>query len=504
MANTGKILFHAQVMAMASWSRLTYHRRLFLWLLGYSFLLVGCFIGFQYYREKQFKIEELNDRLQLINLHILDDLAKGEDVREVSLRQPHPFEELRVSVIDNTGQVIYDNSLDSIPGANHLEREEIAEALANGFGYSVRRHSESTGNTYFYSATLGKDGMIVRSAVPYSLSLSELLRADYGFIWVMGGATIVMCILGFFATRRVGLHILRLNNFAEKAERGERIYDTAPFPKDELGSISNHIIRLYSNLQKAIADRDKEHQAALREQQDKERIKKQLTNNINHELKTPVASIQVCLETLLAHKNMSEEKRDEFLTRCLDNTERLKQLLNDVSMITRMDDAPQTITIEPLDLGKIIENVVNDCEPLAIEKGIVIENDIVTPVRIGGNQTLMMSVFRNLIDNAIAYSGGSKIKLAITSDDGDKIIISVADNGCGVPPEHLSRLFERFYRIDKGRSRSAGGTGLGLSIVKNAVLLHGGTISAQNIPAGGLEFLITLRLHSGLHPLGAR
>lgn len=479
-------------MAMASWIKLTYHRRLFLWLLVYSILLVGCFIGFQYHREKQFKIEELNDRLQLINLHILDDIAKGGDVSEVSVSQPHPFEDLRVSIIDRTGKVVYDNSLDSVPGTNHLEREEIAEAIKHGSGYTVRRHSESTGNTYFYSATLGKDGNIVRSAVPYSLTLSELLKADYGFIWVMGGVTLIMCLLGFFATRRVGLHILRLNKFAEKAERGERIYDTAPFPKDELGSISNHIVRLYSNLQNAIAERDKEHQAALHEQHEKERIKKQLTNNINHELKTPVASIQVCLEILMSHKNLSEEKRDEFLQRCLDNTDRLKHLLNDVSMITRMDDAPQTIAKEPLNLTEIIEEVVEDCEPIASGKGIVIENDIIRHINIEANRDLLISVFRNLIDNAIAYSGGTRIKLEVSSNDGNRVTISVADNGCGVAEEHLPRIFERFYRIDKGRSRSAGGTGLGLSIVKNAVLLHGGTIFAQNVSGGGLKFLITL------------
>lgn len=480
---------------MALWNKLTYPKRLFVWLLAYSLLLVGCFIVFQYHREKQFKIEELNARLQLINIHILDDLAKGGEVSEVTVTQPHPFDELRVSVIGNDGHVIYDNSLDTIPGTNHLEREEIAKALTHGSGYTVRRHSESTGNTYFYSATLGNDGKIVRSAVPYSLSLSELLEADYGFIWAMSGVTIVMCILGFFATRRVGLHILRLNKFAEKAERGERIYDTAPFPKDELGSISNHIVRLYSNLQKAIADRDKEHQAALREQQDKERIKKQLTNNINHELKTPVASIQVCLETLMSHKNMSEEKRDEFLTRCIDNTDRLKRLLNDVSVITRMDDAPQTIAKEPLDLAEIIEEVVTDCEPIALGKGIKIENGIDRSIWLEGNRELLMSVFRNLIDNAVAYSGATKIKIKIFSSEGNKLKISFADNGCGVPEEHLARIFERFYRIDKGRSRRAGGTGLGLSIVKNAVLLHGGSISVHNAIGGGLEFMFDLRVH---------
>ena len=478
---------------MASWSKLSYPRRLFLWLLGYSLLLVGCFVGFQYHREKEFKAGELNAQLQLLNRHILDDIADGEDVAGVSLSQPHPFEELRVSIIDSDGRVVYDNSHDSIPYANHLSREEIATALRRGSGYTVRRHSESTGNTYFYSATLGEDGYIVRTAVPYSLSLSELLKADFGFLWMMGGVTLVMCVLGYFATRRLGLTILRLNRFAERAERGERIYDNAPFPKDELGASSNHSVRLYANLQTAIADRDREHKAALHEQREKERIKKRLTNNINHELKTPVASIQVCVETLLSHPNLSEEKRDEFLHRCLANTERLKSLLRDVSLITRMDDAPASISKENLDLTDIIGEVVEDSDPVAARRGISIVNNVMHPIPITGNQSLLESVFRNLIDNAIAYSGGNEITInpAPSCKDG-KIVITFADNGCGVASEHLPHLFERFYRVDKGRSRVAGGTGLGLSIVKNAILLHGGTVTVRNLPSGGLEFTITL------------
>lgn len=490
--NTAKILFHVLVTAMVLWNKLSYHRRLFLWLLGYSFLLVGCFIGFQYHREKQFKVEELNARLQLINQYILDEVAKNGIDSLGDISKHYPFEELRISLIDNSGRLVYDNSIDSKPEANHLQRNEIAEALAHGSGFTVRRHSESTGNTYFYSATCGDGGYIVRTAVPYSISLSELLRADFDFMWIMGGVTLVMCMLGFLATRRLGRHIFRLNSFAEKAERGERIYDTAPFPKDELGSISHHIVRLYSNLQKAITDRDKEHQAALREQQDKERIKKQLTNNINHELKTPVASIQVCLETLISHANMPDEKRMEFLGRCLDNTNRLKRLLTDVAIITRMDDAQQTITKEPLNLTEIIEEVVEECELIAESKGILIENNIRLPIMVEGNRGLLMSVFRNLIDNAIAYSGGTRIKVEMAHFSENQCVLSVADNGSGIAEEHLSRIFERFYRIDKGRSRSAGGTGLGLSIVKNAVMLHGGTITAQNVPGGGLKFVIKI------------
>lgn len=312
----------------------------------------------------------------------------------------------------------------------------------------------------------------------------------------MGIITMVMCVLGYFATRRVGLHIIRLNRFAENVENGAQISDTEPFPHDELGEISNHIVRLYARLQQAVADRDSEHRAALHEQLEKERIKKQLTNNINHELKTPVASIRVSVETMLAHRNMSDEKQILFLQRCLTNTERLQRLLTDVSLLTRMDDGSTSILKEQVNLTDIINDVVEDRQIIAATKGIRIENFVSHNVIMAGNASLLEAVFNNLIDNAIVYSGGTRIKIELISIDNDKVVIALSDNGCGVPPEHLPRLFERFYRIDKGRSRAAGGTGLGLSIVKNAVILHGGEISAETQCSGGLLFKITFSRNS--------
>ncbi len=460
--------------------------------MGYSILLVGCFVVFQYQREKEFQAESLNTRLQLINTYILTELDENQDVSKINLAYFHPFEDIRVSVISDEGTVVYDNSIDSLPNTNHLNRKEIREALNRGSGYTVRRHSESTGDYYFYSATRGNGGYIVRTAVPYSTSLSTLLQADFHFLWIMGFISIVMCILGYFATRRVGLHIMRLNKFAENVENGTKISDTEPFPNDELGAISNHIVRLYAKLQQAYSDRDAEHRAALHEQFEKERIKKQLTNNINHELKTPVASIRICIETLLAQKNLSEEKRELFLQRCLSNTDRLQRLLTDVSLITRMDDGCASITKEQVSLTDIIDNVVSERQLIANAKGIIIEDNIARQVTMNGNASLLEAIFNNLIDNAIAYSGGSSITIGLTHEDEDKIILSFSDNGSGVPEEHLTKIFERFYRIDKGRSRAAGGTGLGLSIVKNAVLIHGGYIVAQNQSTGGLFFKITL------------
>lgn len=475
---------------MASRNKPTYHRRLFSWLLAYSWLMVLCFAAFQYHRERRFKAEELNIRLQSLNESLLASIGQSDTVSH--LGPLPPIAGLRVSVIDLQGRVLYDNTLDSLPKKSHLERQEIVDAVANGSGYALRRHSESTGQTYFYSARKGKN-RIVRTAVPYSVSLRVLLRADYGFLWFMIGVTSAMSLLGYFATRRVGLHVSRLNRFAEKAERGERIFDTEPFPHDELGDISNHIVRLYAQLQQAVAARDREHRQALLAEQEKIRIKKQLTNNINHELKTPVAAMQACLETLMTHRDLPPEKRDEFIARCHANGERLKNLLADVSLITRMDDGGTAIARTRIDLREIIAEACEDFALPAAGRGVELLNGVSEPLPLTGNAALLASVFRNLIDNALAYSGCRRIEIRLLASDDDTVALSVADDGCGVAEEHLPHLFERFYRVDKGRSRQAGGTGLGLSIVKNAVLWHGGDITAENRHGGGLQFRFTLK-----------
>lgn len=160
-------------------NRLTYHKRLFIGLLVYSWLLVGCFAVFQYHREKKYKAGELNAQLQLINDRILYDMADDDHSFDPKSLTPNPFNELRVSIIGEDGKIVYDNSLDSLPDNNHLDRKEIAEAMKAGSGFAVRRHSQSTGQTYFYSAKRG-EGYIVRTAVPYSTPCSSSLRPTTG------------------------------------------------------------------------------------------------------------------------------------------------------------------------------------------------------------------------------------------------------------------------------------------------------------------------------------
>ena len=246
-----------------------------------------------------------------------------------------------------------------------------------------------------------------------------------------------------------------------------------------MGSIASHIVRLY-------VQRDRKHREAMEQQQEKERLKKRLTNNINHELKTPVASIMACTELLRDHPELPPEKKEEFVGRIHANARRLDSLLKDVADITRMDEGGSMIEKIPVDMAALVDDIAAEAR---LRTDMQITADV-APLTVCGNRALLESVFRNLIDNAIAYSGGSRIDITGRPDG----TFTVGDDGCGVAPEHLPHLFERFYRVDKGRSRASGGTGLGLAIVRNAIAIHGGEIRVEN--ARGLKFTFTIPPHA--------
>ena len=472
---------------MASAIKISYHKRLFFMLLAFSWALILCFIGFQYMREKQYKSDFLNTQLQMYNRHLLEIMEDGLSYEDYIATHEKLFNDLRISIIDFSGTVVYDNmiSLDLLD--NHSLRPEVAAALKDGFGCHIGRQSASDGREYFYSATKGKYA-IVRTAIPYSSILREMLKADWNFLGIMIFISSVVSVLAYFATRRLGKTIERLNRFADKAKNGEAFGENEPFQNDELGSISNHIVQLYAQWQQTIKDRDVAYEATLREEQEKMRIKRQLTNNINHELKTPVASMQVCLETLLSGITLSEEKRLELIERCYTNNERLRRLLADVSLITRMEDGNAIIDKEKVVLNDILAEIAEEMEIMPENERMTLHTDFNETVIVNGNLSLIGSIFRNLTENAMSYSDGNNIYISLLSNDERECRIRFEDDGVGVEEKQLPRLFERFYRVDKGRSRKKGGTGLGLAIVKHAVQFHGGTITASNRSGGGLRF----------------
>lgn len=222
-------------------------------------------------------------------------------------------------------------------------------------------------------------------------------------------------------------------------------------------------------------------------------LKQQLTSNIAHELKTPLSSIKGYLETILNNPNIPTDKQTYFLEKAFAQSQRLTDLLNDISLINNIEDAGGLFEFKPLMLKPVIRDAIENLKIRLIERNMVYTVDVDNDVIVNGNESLLFSVFQNLVENSINYAGNNaKITIRKYLEDSKFYYFQYTDSGTGIPEEHLTRIFERFYRVDYGRSRETGGTGLGLSIVKNAIMLHKGEISVKNRPEGGLEFLFSL------------
>ena len=200
------------------------------------------------------------------------------------------------------------------------------------------------------------------------------------------------------------------------------------------------------------------------------------------------------METILSNPDLAPEKRQFFIERCYSQSTRLTGLLRDISVLNRLDEASDMFDLAEINISRLIGEIENECSKDMSDKQI--ESKLILPGNpiVYGNYSLLYSIFRNLYDNAIAYAGNNiTITINCYKEDPKYYYFSFADNGIGISEEHINRIFERFYRVDKGRSRKVGGTGLGLSIVKNGVNFHKGQILAKNRPEGGLEFLFTIK-----------
>ena len=222
-------------------------------------------------------------------------------------------------------------------------------------------------------------------------------------------------------------------------------------------------------------------------------LKQEMTSNIAHELKTPVSSIRGYLEILLSDKPVDDERRRYFLDRCFRQTLRLSDLIQDVSIINKLEESADLFPRTEEDATEVAKEAIGDLADKAVAAGITIQNNL-PAMPLDGNHELLYCIFRNLVENSIAYAGsGINIVLETYREEPDYYFIHYYDTGKGVADEYLSRLFDRFVRLDEGRSRQNGGTGLGLSIVKHSVLFHGGEIYAKNRAEGGLEYFFSLK-----------
>lgn len=232
------------------------------------------------------------------------------------------------------------------------------------------------------------------------------------------------------------------------------------------------------------------------EARQKSKLKKQMTSNIAHELRTPVTSIRGYLETLIACPDMKPEKKQEFIEKAYNQTLRLSELITDMALISKMEEKSAKFQKEDIDLFDVSNEVFEEFGERIVANRVKVENMLEPGTVLTGNKTLVYTIIRNLVENSLKYAGNDiTIHLECYSSIEKFCYLTYYDTGEGVPQEHLEQIFERFYRIEEGRTRDVGGSGLGLSIVKNAVKFHGGDIRAINRQWGGLQFFFSLRRH---------
>ncbi len=581
-----------------------YHRNKFRnnLLIFYSaiFLMVALLvITYSYNREKQYRILALNDNLYNIS-RIADNYININNIYETgryhkldSLRRLLPHKNLRISIIDTSGCVLYDSFVpDYETMENHKTRPEIIESLNSEFGTTIRK-SDTTGEDYYYYVKFyGK--YFIRSALVYDVTVTNFLKANFKFLLLLLIAFLITGVILFIVTNKFGESVTSLRDFTVSLKNDKPF--VAKFPKNELGVIGSEILDIYNNLLAAknelVTEKEKlfNHLNALNEgvaffSHDKEilfsndhfiqqknlisgdlkiftsnlfeipefsavndfinsysnasfkpselpkmeyqvsrdgrffkvqcvifndksfevilsditrigrnkQIKQQMTSNIAHELKTPVSSIKGYIETLLSNNSIEPEKQKYFLEKALGQTDRLTYLINDISVLNKIEEAGSSFTPEKVKISKIIREVTDNFKSAIEARKINVESFIKNNVLVKGNRSLILSVFQNLMENAINYAGdATNVRILIYSEDKKFYHFSFSDDGVGIPHEHINRIFERFYRVDSGRSRKSGGTGLGLAIVKNAILLHKGDIMVRNRVGGGTEFLFSL------------
>lgn len=568
------------------------------------FIFVAVLIlGYLYAREKEYRISTLNQELLNVakitnNYLLLNRISESGDYRIIdSLIHLLPQQNLRITIIDKQGNVLYDSSVpDWKSMENHAGRPEIIRAGTEDFG-TVVRTSGTTGSDYYYLAK-HFNGYFIRVAVVYDVNVANFLKAKIYFLLIILIAFIAIGVVLFIVTNRFGEAVTRLKDFALSLSMDKPF--KADFPKNELGVIGSQILEMYNNMLRTKNDLSNEreklfsHLNALNEgiaffseekdiifsnnhfthymtmltgelsllssdifriqefaqinefletvfgtfapsndlqkteynvnkngkfykiqcvvfndrtfeiiisditKTEKNRIiKQQMTSNIAHELKTPVASVKGYLETLYNEPEMDKKTYNYFLKKALAQTDRLGFLINDISLLNKIEESAGSFQVEKVKIKKIVRDVSNNFKSAIQSRNMKVESDIDDDIIIKGNKSLIISVFQNLMENSVKYAGeGTTITIKAYSRDKKYFYFSFSDNGIGIPEKHLPRVFERFYRIDSGRSRKSGGTGLGLAIVKNAILLHRGEISVRKRQGGGTEFIFSLPKHN--------
>ena len=410
--------------------------------------------------------------VQTKQLKIETELAsKGVTMSGMEYLNGLDIKDYRVTWIDPDGKVLYDNAANTNKMENHLEREEIKEALAKGYGESVR-YSSTLSDKQLYSAKLLPDGSVLR----LSIVQRAVWKLLFGFAQPICFVILIAFVLSFILASRLTKRILEPINSIDPDDPTKHINE------EEYKEIAPLLRRIHFQNEQLKRDQKEIEKAAL--------IRQEFTANVSHELKTPLHAISGYAE-LLENEMVKEGDIKPFAGRIREESNRMTKLVEDIIELTKLDSGGVEMNWEECDLYRIAENAADSLEVEASALGIEITvNGSGAPII--AIPQLLYSIVYNLCDNGIKYnhSGGS-VGIDVQQSSYNTVL-RVKDTGIGIPKESRERIFERFYRVDKSRSKEVGGTGLGLSIVKHAVMVHGGKIEVKSTMGRGTEFTVFL------------
>lgn len=476
--------------------------RLFLPLTLLLWVIIGLLVVYMVRHEKAVKRENLELQLKNVNSTILKAYEEGKDLQQVinfinEYNDNTTLDALRITVYTQDDRAIASTQIPVlIENRAHEVAPELSELRGNNGIDEVThiRPSFVDHEKTMVNAITSNDGLIqVMCATPYNMGVTRALSYDTMVWTIVIILAIVVTAIAFYLCSLVSRSVYVLRDFATKASEGDiPDIEKMTFSHNELGEVSRQIVRIYLAKDKALLRSKHEHEVAMRAVSERERDKRQMSNNINHELKTPVGIIKGYLDTINSDPDMPESLRKSFLEKAQAHAERLSDLLKDVSSITRLEEGSQQVELTDFDFHDLVYTLANDLEVSHINGSLEFDYEIPFDCMVRGNYSLLSNALMNLVRNSANYSKGTRIDLRLTGQTPTHYNFEFKDDGTGVGEEHLSRLFDRFYRVDEGRARKSGGTGLGLPIVKSTFAAIGGNIEVSNAEPHGLRFTFSI------------
>jgi len=439
-------------------------------------------------------VGELNTEATQVEYQLRHSIAR-DTTMYVALRDFAKVGGYRLTLIERGGTVVFDSDVphdDIAKMENHAGRPEVAEALQGGTGVSTR-HSATVGRDFMYLARplhpdldpAGEYGTthILRVSIPLTEMDSAVAEIRRNIFMVSLLVLVIVIVIVGFVSGRLARPLAVIAETAEKIRGGDLNRRIDVHSGDEIGRLGGTLNAMLDTLKRDIV--------RLRKL---ERVRTEFLGNVSHELRTPIFAIQGMIETLLNGAIDDPSVNRDFLLRALKNTQNLNALLSDLIEISRIESGDMKMSFRYFDLQDFVNQVVAEMAPIADRQKVSLASDLPgEPVEIYGDRDRLKQALVNLIENAVKYNReGGWVRVG-WKDVGSSGVLSVEDGGIGIPEEHRARIFERFFRVDKERSREAGGTGLGLAIVKHIIEAHGTTVDVESTAGTGSAFRFTLK-----------